>query len=69
MYCWTIFEIIYLSIIVVTMFGNYIMAKHNYFIAITSPKLDFLEKKWHFDLYLTFNDPLILIVFYHHLPD
>ena len=22
-----------------------------------------------FDLYLTFNDPLILVLFYHHLPD
>ena len=48
MYCWTIFEIIYLSIIVVTWFGNYIFAKHNYFIAITSPKLDFFREKMAF---------------------
>ena len=34
--------------------------KHNYFIQISHQNLNFLEKNWHFDIYLTFNDPFIL---------
>ena len=40
------------------------MTKHNYFIKDSSSKFEsFREKKWHFDLYLTFNGPLILEFF------
>ena len=36
------------------------MTNRNCFIKISSSKFEFLEKIWHFDLYLTFNDRLIL---------
>ena len=34
--------------------------EHNYFIKISSSKFEFFREKLTFDLYLTFNDPLIL---------
>ena len=36
------------------------MTNGNCFIKISPSKFEFLEKIWHFDLYLTFNDRLIL---------
>ena len=37
---WTIFQVIYLSVIVVTSFGHYIMTKQNYFIKIPHQDLN-----------------------------
>ena len=48
MYCWTVFEVIYLSIIVVTWFGNYIMTRYNYFIKISSSKFEYFREKMMF---------------------
>ena len=45
MHWWTIFEVIYLSVIVVTWFGNCKITKHNYFIKIFSSKFEFLREK------------------------
>ena len=47
-----------MSVIVATWFGPYTMTNRNCFIKISS-----LEKICHFDLYLTFNDSLILVFF------
>ena len=38
----------YLSVIVVTWFGNYIMTKHNYFIKNSSSKFESLGEKMTF---------------------
>ena len=43
-YAWTILQVIYLSVIVVTWFGPYTMTNRNCFIKISSSKFEFLEK-------------------------
>ena len=53
MICWTTFEIIYPSIIVVTWFGNKIMTKHNYFIKISWSKFEiWFSNFYHFRHFL-----------------
>ena len=38
---WTTFQVMYLSVIVVTCFGHYIMTKQNYFIKVPRQDLNF----------------------------